>query len=180
MTTRPTLEGQVVTRTWLPRRPSRPLILLNTIYRDSTWTMLNNSLTYPSDGPVRDERTQPGLDLQAYQDASTLSSPWIGSTSSFSTIHWVPRRASPDMNGDPVTLAWTLYQSTETPRRWPLSTTGSRPMSTRSPRWLPRASGRRTMASATGAPRYRRQRRTAGSAAPAPAGTTPASARFLS
>ncbi len=45
--------------------------LINQIYANNRWTMLNNSMSFPTDNPVRDERTPPGMDVQAYQDAST-------------------------------------------------------------------------------------------------------------
>ena len=45
--------------------------LLNQIWQNNRWTILNNSMSIPTDNPVRDERTPPGMDVQAYHDAST-------------------------------------------------------------------------------------------------------------
>ena len=53
-----------------PASPPRTA-LINQIYANNRWTMLNNSMSFPTDNPVRDERTPPGMDVQAYQDAST-------------------------------------------------------------------------------------------------------------
>lgn len=85
--------------------------LLDRIYRDNRWTILNNSMSYPTDTPVRDERTPAGMDVQAYQDASTrmfgmdrFYAKLLGDTAGGGL------GGSPDMNGDPVTLTWTLFE----------------------------------------------------------------------
>ena len=38
---------------------------------NNRWAILNNSMSTPTDNPVRDERTPPAMDVQAYDDAST-------------------------------------------------------------------------------------------------------------
>jgi hypothetical protein len=106
-----TLEGRVVhadlaqTATFESSDP-----LLDRIYANNRRTMANNAVSYPTDNPVRDERTGPGLDVQAYADAAVrdfdadrffaayleqLDEEWGG---------------SPDMNAAHVPLAWALYE----------------------------------------------------------------------
>ncbi|GAB3120572.1 family 78 glycoside hydrolase catalytic domain [Glaciibacter psychrotolerans] len=44
--------------------------MLNKIFENNRWTILNNFMSYPTDTPVRDERTPPQMDVQAHQDAA--------------------------------------------------------------------------------------------------------------
>jgi alpha-L-rhamnosidase len=84
--------------------------LLNQIWRNNRWTMLNNSMSTPTDTPVRDERTPPGMDVQAYQDASTREF----AMDRYYDMYLGPTPGggggSPDMSQDAITLAWTLYE----------------------------------------------------------------------
>ncbi|WP_051367074.1 family 78 glycoside hydrolase catalytic domain [Hamadaea tsunoensis] len=92
--------------------------LLNQIWRANRWTIQNNSMSTPTDTPVRDERTPPGMDVQAYQDASTVEFGMAGFYASY--LRDLPpgtalpsdggNAQQPDMGGAGVTLAWTLYQ----------------------------------------------------------------------
>ncbi|XNN04812.1 family 78 glycoside hydrolase catalytic domain [Streptomyces sp. Inha503] len=45
--------------------------VLNRIWHNNRWSVLNNSMSTPTDTPVRDERTPPAMDVQAYRDAAT-------------------------------------------------------------------------------------------------------------
>ena len=85
--------------------------LIDQIYANNRWTMLNNSMSFPTDTPVRDERTPPGMDVQVYQDASTRD---LGMGRFYAKYldDMVPpgMGGSPEMSGMPVTLAWTLYE----------------------------------------------------------------------
>ncbi|SFF78814.1 alpha-L-rhamnosidase [Actinacidiphila alni] len=93
--------------------------LLNKIWQNNRWTILNNSMSTPTDNPVRDERTPPGMDVQAYHDASTRE---FGMDRYYAKyLQDLPPGAAlpndegnavrPDMDGNPVTLAWTLYEN---------------------------------------------------------------------
>lgn len=92
--------------------------LLNQIWQNNRWTMVNNSMSTPTDNPVRDERTPPGMDVQAYHDASTVD--FNMDTFYANYLQDMPpgtalpsdagNAQQPDMGGDQVTLAWTLYQ----------------------------------------------------------------------
>jgi hypothetical protein len=85
--------------------------LLNQIHANNRWTMLNNSMSYPTDTAVRDERTPPGMDVQAYQDAATRD---FGMNAFYAKyledMGGAGLGGSPEMNGAYVTLAWTLYE----------------------------------------------------------------------
>jgi alpha-L-rhamnosidase len=92
--------------------------LLNQIWQNNQWTMLNNQMSTPTDNPVRDERTPPGMDVQAYHDASTVEFDMDTFYANY-LLDMPPGTAlpndagnaqQPDMGGDQVTLAWTLYQ----------------------------------------------------------------------
>ncbi|MFC1436296.1 family 78 glycoside hydrolase catalytic domain [Streptacidiphilus sp. N1-3] len=92
--------------------------LLNQIWQNNRWTILNNSMSTPTDNPVRDERTPPGMDVQAYHDASTREFGMDGYYANY-LLDLPPGTAlpsdagnaqQPDMGGDGVTLAWTLYE----------------------------------------------------------------------
>ncbi|MCX4647961.1 family 78 glycoside hydrolase catalytic domain [Streptomyces sp. NBC_01446] len=92
--------------------------LLNTIWRNNRQSVLNNSMSTPTDTPVRDERTPPAMDVQAYRDASTREfgmdafyanylqdiPPGTALPSDDAKAHY------PDMAGGQVSLAWTLYE----------------------------------------------------------------------
>lgn len=92
--------------------------LLNQIWRNNRWTILNNSMSTPTDTPVRDERTPPGMDVQAYQDASTtefaMDPYYVNYLRDLPPGTALPsdggNAQQPDMGGAGVTLAWTLYQ----------------------------------------------------------------------
>ncbi|MBY8882009.1 family 78 glycoside hydrolase catalytic domain [Actinacidiphila acidipaludis] len=92
--------------------------LLNTIWRNNRWSILNNSMSMPTDNPVRDERTPPGMDVQAYHDASVrefgMDAFYANYLADMPPGTALPNDAGnaqqPDMGGDQVTLAWTLYE----------------------------------------------------------------------
>ncbi|WP_405778304.1 family 78 glycoside hydrolase catalytic domain [Streptomyces sp. NBC_00859] len=92
--------------------------LLNQIWRNNRWSILNNSMSLPTDNPVRDERTPPGMDVQAYHDASTrefgMDSYYAKYLKDMPPGTALPNDAAnaqqPDMGGDQITLAWTLYE----------------------------------------------------------------------
>ncbi|HYQ67743.1 family 78 glycoside hydrolase catalytic domain [Actinophytocola sp.] len=92
--------------------------LLNRIWRNNRWAVLNNSMSLPTDNPVRDERTPPGMDVQAYHEASVRD---FGMDRFYGKylLDLPPGTAlpndagnaqQPDMGGGSVTLAWTLYE----------------------------------------------------------------------
>ena len=92
--------------------------LLDQIWENNRWAIRNNSMSTPTDTPVRDERTPPAMDVQAYKDAAVREfdmgpfyakylldlPPGVG----------LPQDAHksqyPDMAGGQVSLAWTLYE----------------------------------------------------------------------
>jgi hypothetical protein len=92
--------------------------LLNRIWQSNRWAMLNNSMSYPTDTPVRDERTPPGMDVQAYHEASVREfgmdrfyGKYLLDMPPPAATPGDPDRApQPDMDGGPATLAWTLYE----------------------------------------------------------------------
>ncbi|MGW3992432.1 family 78 glycoside hydrolase catalytic domain [Amycolatopsis sp. NPDC004772] len=92
--------------------------LLNTIWADNRRAVLNNSMSLPTDNPVRDERTPPGMDVQAYHDAAVLD---FGMEPFYRKylLDLPPGTALPsddgnaqlpDMGGGSVDLAWSLYE----------------------------------------------------------------------
>jgi hypothetical protein len=92
--------------------------LLNRIWQNNRWAVLNNSMSLPTDNPVRDERTPPGMDVQAYHEASVRD---FGMDRFYGKYLLdlppgtaLPNDAAnaqqPDMGGGSVTLAWTLYE----------------------------------------------------------------------
>ncbi|MEV5721616.1 family 78 glycoside hydrolase catalytic domain [Amycolatopsis mediterranei] len=92
--------------------------LLNTIWANNRRAVLNNSMSLPTDNPVRDERTPPGMDVQAYHDASVLD---FGMDAFYGKylLDLPPGTALPsddgnaqlpDMGGGSVDLAWSLYE----------------------------------------------------------------------
>ncbi|VVJ17588.1 alpha-L-rhamnosidase (EC [Amycolatopsis camponoti] len=92
--------------------------LLNTIWANNRRAVLNNSMSLPTDNPVRDERTPPGMDVQAYHDASVLD---FGMDTFYGKylLDLPPGTALPtddgnaqlpDMGGGSVDLAWSLYE----------------------------------------------------------------------
>ena len=92
--------------------------LLNQIWENNRRTILNNSMSIPTDNPVRDERTPPGMDVQAYHDASTREFDMDRFYANY-LLDMPPGTAlpndagnsqNPDMGGDQISLAWTLYE----------------------------------------------------------------------
>jgi hypothetical protein len=92
--------------------------LLNQIWRNNRWSLLNNSMSTPTDNPVRDERTPPGMDVQAYHDASTREFGMEGFYANYlqdmppgtALPNDAANAQQPDMGGDQIGLAWTLYE----------------------------------------------------------------------
>jgi alpha-L-rhamnosidase len=92
--------------------------LLNRIRQNNLWSILNNSMSTPTDTAVRDERTPPGMDVQAYHDASTrefgMNSYYAKYLQDMPPGTALPNDAGnaqqPDMGGDQIPLAWTLYE----------------------------------------------------------------------
>ncbi|MDN5852348.1 MAG: family 78 glycoside hydrolase catalytic domain, partial [Actinomycetia bacterium] len=92
--------------------------LLNTIWRNNRWSIVNNSMSTPTDTPVRDERTPPAMDVQAYADASTRG--YRMDTFYAKYLRDLPpgtalpsdavKSQYPDMAGGQVSLVWTLYE----------------------------------------------------------------------
>lgn len=84
--------------------------MLNRIYTNNRWTMRNNSMSFPTDTPVRDERTPAGMDLQAYEGAAIRD--FLGDRYYAKFIDDIKGggAGSPDMSGVHVPLAWNLYQ----------------------------------------------------------------------
>ena len=92
--------------------------LLDRIWTMNRWSILNNSMSTPTDTPVRDERTPPAMDVQAYAGASTREfamdrfyakyledlPPGTALPTDDAKAHY------PDMAGGQVALAWTLYE----------------------------------------------------------------------
>jgi len=92
--------------------------MLNTIWRNNRWSILNNSMSLPTDTPVRDERTPPAMDVQAYRDASTRE---FGMNAFYAKyLQDLPpgtalpsdavKSQQPDMAGGQVSLAWSLFE----------------------------------------------------------------------
>ncbi|GAA2330685.1 alpha-rhamnosidase [Streptomyces violaceusniger] len=92
--------------------------VLNRIWHNNRWSVLNNSMSTPTDTPVRDERTPPAMDVQAYRDAATRE---FGMGSFYTKyLRDLPpgtalpsddvKAQYPDMAGGQVTLAWPLYE----------------------------------------------------------------------
>ncbi len=92
--------------------------LLNQIWQNNRRTILNNSMSVPTDNPVRDERTPPGMDVQAYHDASIrefgMDRFYANYLADMPPGTALPNDAgnaqNPDMGGDQISLAWTLYE----------------------------------------------------------------------
>lgn len=92
--------------------------LLDSIWRNNRWSILNNSMSTPTDTPVRDERTPPAMDVQAYRDAATREFGMDGFYAKY--LRDMPpgtalpsddvKAQYPDMAGGQVSLAWTLYE----------------------------------------------------------------------
>ncbi|SEF54280.1 alpha-L-rhamnosidase [Actinacidiphila yanglinensis] len=93
--------------------------MLDRIWQNNQHTILNNSMSLPTDNPVRDERTPPGMDVQAYHDASTgefgMDRFYASYLRDMPPGTALPNDAgnaqNPDMGGDQISLAWTLYQT---------------------------------------------------------------------
>ena len=89
--------------------------MLNRIYADNRRTMENNAMSYPTDNPVRDERTGPGLDVQAYGDAAVRDFDadrfFVAYLREIGTKQYSGEwGGSPDMNAANVPLAWSLFE----------------------------------------------------------------------
>jgi hypothetical protein len=92
--------------------------LLNQIWQNNRWSILNNSMSLPTDTPVRDERTPPTMDVQAYRDASIREFGMNGFYAKY--LRDLPpgtalpsdaaKAQYPDMAGGQITLAWTLFE----------------------------------------------------------------------
>ncbi|MFJ8825296.1 family 78 glycoside hydrolase catalytic domain [Streptomyces sp. NPDC102467] len=92
--------------------------LLDSIWRNNRRSILNNSMSTPTDTPVRDERTPPAMDVQAYRDAATREFGMDGFYAKY--LQDMPpgtalpsddvKAQYPDMAGGQVSLAWTLYE----------------------------------------------------------------------
>jgi alpha-L-rhamnosidase len=106
-----TLEGRVV-RADVPVtsefESSDPM--LNRIYANNRWTMENNMVSYPTDNPVRDERTGPGMDMQAYVDAAVRDFGDDRFLAAFLDQLEEEWGGSPDMNLAHIPIAWALYE----------------------------------------------------------------------
>jgi alpha-L-rhamnosidase len=91
---------------------------LNQLWQNNRWSILNNSMSLPTDNPVRDERTPPAMDVQAYSGAATrefgLDSFYANYLADLPPGTALPDDAGnaqqPDMAGGQVALAWTLYE----------------------------------------------------------------------
>ncbi|WP_249227776.1 family 78 glycoside hydrolase catalytic domain [Kutzneria sp. CA-103260] len=91
---------------------------LNQLWQNNRWSILNNSMSVPTDNPVRDERTPPAMDVQAYSAASTrefgMDAFYANYLADLPPGTALPDDAGnaqqPDMAGGQVTLAWTLYE----------------------------------------------------------------------
>jgi hypothetical protein len=92
--------------------------LLDEIWQNNRASIENNSMSLPTDNPVRDERTPPGMDVQAYHDASVRDFDMDGFYAGY-LLDMPPGTAlpndagnaqNPDMGGDQISLAWTLYE----------------------------------------------------------------------
>ncbi|MFC5001192.1 family 78 glycoside hydrolase catalytic domain [Dactylosporangium cerinum] len=92
--------------------------LLNQIWQNNRWAILNNSMSIPTDNPVRDERTPPGMDVQAYHDASIrefgMNGFYANYLADMPAGTALPNDAGnaqqPDMGGNQVVLAWALFE----------------------------------------------------------------------
>ncbi|MET0492652.1 MAG: family 78 glycoside hydrolase catalytic domain [Actinoplanes sp.] len=92
--------------------------LLNQIWRMNRWAILNNSMSTPTDTPVRDERTPPAMDVQAYADAATREfdldtfyAKYLRDLPPGTALPTDDVKAQyPDMAGGQVSLPWTLYE----------------------------------------------------------------------
>lgn len=84
---------------------------LNQFVNAANWSMLSNFVSYPTDCPMRDERTPCQMDSQAYEDAaleyfelSRYYSKWLDDIQG--------ARGNPDWTGDACTLPMRLYWAT--------------------------------------------------------------------
>ena len=84
--------------------------LLDRIFADNERTMLNNSMSYPTDNPVRDERTGAPMDVQAYGDAAVEDFGADRYLQAYLTEIGGGWGGAPDMDAANVPLAWDEYQ----------------------------------------------------------------------
>ena len=106
-----TLDGRVVHADLPPTagfESSDPL--LDRIYAANRRTMENNAMSYPTDNPVRDERTGPGMDVQAYVDAAVRDFDADRYLAGFLDQLDEEWGGSPDMNLAHIPIAWALYE----------------------------------------------------------------------
>lgn len=92
--------------------------LLDQIWRMNRWAIRNNAMSTPTDTPVRDERTPPAMDVQAYAEAATRE--FDMNTFYAKYLRDLPpgtalptdevKAQYPDMAGGQVSLPWTLYE----------------------------------------------------------------------
>lgn len=87
--------------------------LLDQIYANNRRTMLNNAMSIPTDNPVRDERTGPPMDVQAYAEAGIRDFDMHRFLRSYLEAHGPGYGLSPDMRGTWVPLNWWLYEQYE-------------------------------------------------------------------
>lgn len=91
--------------------------LLNQIWENHRWSIRTNSMGMPTDTPVRDERTPPAMDVQAYADAAVLNFEmadyYLKYLEDLPPGRPLPNdehhAQQPDMAGGQVCLPWTLY-----------------------------------------------------------------------
>jgi hypothetical protein len=151
--------------------------LLNSIWSNNRWSVLNNSMSLPTDNPVRDERTPPGMDVQAYHDASTAE---FGMDSFYAKyLQDMPPGAAlpndaanaqqPDVGGDQISLAWTLYEQYGDRATPAAAYPAMKAFVDTDAAECPDTSGPRTAASATGVRPTTARMRTAGWATRPPA-----------
>jgi hypothetical protein len=84
--------------------------MLDQIYENNRWTILNNFMSFPTDTPVRDERTPPAMDVQAHQDASIRDLNMATYFRKYLDDIRSSRGGDSTMNGVQIPLAWELYQ----------------------------------------------------------------------
>jgi alpha-L-rhamnosidase len=98
-------------------RSSDPL--LDRIHANARQSILNNTMSIPTDNPVRDERGPAAMDVQAYAEAAArnfdVRAFYTGylenlAGQGLSTSGFFTPAGSPDMNGTPVLLTWLLYE----------------------------------------------------------------------
>lgn len=82
---------------------------LNQIHSNNVWTMLNNTMSIPTDNPVRDERTPAGMDLQAHDTAEARDFD-MNAYDHQLLPEFLSGGGSPDMSGAAIPFTWDLYE----------------------------------------------------------------------